>query len=122
MNKLQKILASKMKDLGGMDLAQEITEIFYGTDEARQAKKSFVSVFQKGNVPNDMPEFKVRGDQTLLDILQENGLVKSRGEGRRLVEQNGVKLDGETLTDPNMLLSEPGVLQIGKRRFLRIVT
>jgi tyrosyl-tRNA synthetase len=104
-----------------MELAQEITEIFYGAEEAKQAKQAFISVFQKGNVPDEMPEFKLEGDQTLLDILQNSGLVKSRGEGRRLVVQNGVKLDGETLTDPNMLLSEPGVLQVGKRRFLRIV-
>lgn len=104
-----------------MELAQEITEIFYGTEEAKQAKQAFISVFQKGNVPDEMPEFKLEGDQTLLDVMQDSGLVKSRGEGRRLVDQNGVKLDGETLTDPNMLLSEPGVLQVGKRRFLRIV-
>jgi len=104
-----------------MELAQEITEIFYGAEEAKQAKQAFISVFQKGNVPDEMPEFKLEGDQTLLDVMQNSGLVKSRGEGRRLVDQNGVKLDGETLTDPNMLLSEPGVLQVGKRRFLRIV-
>ena len=103
-----------------MDLAQEITEIFYGPEEAKRAKTTFISVFQKGNVPDDMPEYQLKGDQTLLDILQDSGLVKSRGEGRRLVDQNGVKLDGETLTDPNMVLNEPGVLQIGKRRFLRI--
>ena len=104
-----------------MELAQEITDIFYGTEEAKRARQAFISIFQKGNVPEEMPEFKVDGKQTLLDILHESGFVKSRGEGRRLVEQNGVKLDGETLTDPNMLLEDAGVLQIGKRRFLRIV-
>jgi len=104
-----------------MELAQEITDIFYGSEDAKQARQAFISVFQKGNVPDEMPEFKLAGDQSLLDVLQESGLVKSRGEGRRLVDQNGVKLDGETLTDPNMPLEVPGVLQVGKRRFLRIV-
>lgn len=104
-----------------MELAQEITDIFYGSEEAKRSRQAFISVFQKGNVPEEMPEFKVDGKQTLLDILQESGFVKSRGEGRRLVDQNGVKLDGETLSDPNLILKDAGVLQIGKRRFLRIV-
>lgn len=104
-----------------MALAQEISEIFYGPESALQAKQAFISVFQKGNVPDEMDEFVLTGKQSLLDVLQDGGLVKSRGEGRRLVDQNGVKLDGETLTDPNMVLAEPGVLQVGKRRYLRIV-
>lgn len=104
-----------------MELAQEITEIFHGKDKALEARKAFVRVFQKGDLPEDMPEFKYQPNQTVLDVLHESGLVKSRGEGRRLIDQKGVRLDGETLTDPNAILQHTGVIQIGKRRFLRIV-
>ena len=47
-------------------------------------------------------------------------MVNSRGEGRRLISQNGIRLDGETLTDPNQTFPHSGVLQVGKRRFLRV--
>jgi tyrosyl-tRNA synthetase len=67
-----------------------------------------------------MPEFTLVEGQTVLDVLSESGLVKSRGEGRRMIEQNGVRLDGETLTDPNAAFPHPGVLQVGKRRFLQV--
>jgi len=57
----------------------------------------------------------------VLDVLETSGMASSRSEGRRLVKQNGVKLDGEVLTDPNAVFPGEGVLQVGKRRFLRIV-
>lgn len=104
-----------------MDLAQEITEIFYGPEDAQAAKEAFVSVFQKGNVPDDMDEHQLQPEQTVLDVLEAAGLVNSRGEGRRLIKQNGVRLDGDTLTDPNAVLDQVGVLQVGKRRFLKLV-
>ncbi len=103
-----------------MNLAEEITDIFYGPDQAQQARKAFISVFQKGNLPEEMPEYRVEDGQTILDVLENSGMIKSRGEGRRLINQNGVKLDGETVSDPNLVLVESGVIQIGKRRFLKV--
>jgi len=47
-------------------------------------------------------------------------MVGSKSEGRRLLEQNGVRLDGETLSEPNQSFPHPGVLQVGKRRFIRV--
>ncbi|MCB2180166.1 tyrosine--tRNA ligase [bacterium] len=104
-----------------MELAQEITEIFYGVEEAQAAKEAFISVFQKGNMPDDMDEYQLKPDQTVLDVLDAAGLVNSRGEARRLVKQNGVRLDGETLSDPNEVMEKEGVLQVGKRRFLKLI-
>ena len=103
-----------------MNLAEEITDIFYGPDQAQQARKAFISVFQKGNLPEEMPEYRVEDGQTILDVLENSGMINSRGEGRRLINQNGVKLDGETVSDPNLVLVESGVIQIGKRRFLKV--
>ena len=104
-----------------MALAQEIVEIFYGEEEAAEAKQAFVSVFQKGNVPDEMPEYTLKGGESVLDVLADAGLVQSRGDGRRIVKQNGVRLDGETLTDPMAEFPGEGVLQVGKRRFLRVL-
>lgn len=104
-----------------MAIAFEIAEIFYGHAAAQDAQEAFVRVFQQGDVPEEMPEYALQAGQTLLDVLETTGLISSRGEGRRLVQQNGVRLDGETLTDPNQVLASSGVLQAGKRKFLRLV-
>ena len=69
-----------------MKLAQEIVEIFYGKDAAASARQEFISIFQKGNVPDEMPEFRVQDGQSVLDVLQSSGLVTSRSEGRRMVK------------------------------------
>jgi tyrosyl-tRNA synthetase len=104
-----------------MRLAEEITSIFYGSSEAAAARQAFIEVFQKGNLPEEMDQFVYQSGDSVLDVLERAGLVKSRGEGRRLVEQNGVRLNGETLSDPNAAFPGEGVLQVGKRRFLEIV-
>jgi tyrosyl-tRNA synthetase len=103
-----------------MKLAREIVEIFHNPEEATQAEAAFVRVFQKQKLPEDMPTYALQPGQTVLDVLQAGGLVNSRGEGRRLISQNGIRLDGETLTDPYQTFPHPGVLQAGKRRFLRV--
>jgi tyrosyl-tRNA synthetase len=104
-----------------MKLAQEVTEIFHGTEAAQRAEENFISVFQKGSLPDDIPTFKLHAGQTVLDVLLEGKLVNTKSEGRRLIEQNGVRLDGETLTNPNQVFPHAGVLQAGKRRFLKIL-
>jgi tyrosyl-tRNA synthetase len=104
-----------------MQLAREIVAIFHGEEAARQAEEAFVRVFQQHDLPAEMPDYRLQPGQNVLDVLESGGLVKTRSEGRRLVEQNGVRLDGETLTDPNQPFPHPGVLQAGKRRFLRVV-
>jgi tyrosyl-tRNA synthetase len=102
-----------------MKLAREIVEIFHDHQAANQAEENFVRVFQQGDLPEDMPEYSLKADQTVLDVLESSGMVKSRSEGRRLVTQNGIRLDGEVLNDPNQPFPHPGVLQVGKRRFTR---
>ncbi len=103
-----------------MKMAHEVTEIFYGEEAARRAEENFVNVFQKGGLPDEMPEFSLQAGKTVLDVLLEGNLVSSKSEGRRLLEQKGVRLDGETLTDPNQVFPHPGVLQAGKRKFIKI--
>jgi tyrosyl-tRNA synthetase len=106
-----------------MKLAREVTEIFHGAEAARLAEYNFISVFQKHHLPdeNNLPIFNLQPAHTVLDVLVEGKLVKSKSEGRRLVEQNGVRLDGETLKDANQIFPHPGVLQAGKRHSLKVV-
>ena len=78
-------------------------------------------VFQQGNIPDEMPEYRLQPGQTVLEVLVGSGLVDSKSDGRRMIEQNGVRLDGETLNDASQPFPHPGVLQVGKRRFIRVV-
>ncbi len=104
-----------------MKLAREIVEIFYGEEPAAQAEQAFVQVFQRGALPEDVPEYKLQAGQTVLDVMLGGNLVTSKSDGKRVLAQNGVRLDGEVLTDGNLAFPHPGVLQVGKRRYLRVV-
>lgn len=104
-----------------MKLAREITEIFYGAEAAEGAEAAFVRVFQQGAAPDEMPVYSLKAGQTVLEVLLDAGLVGSKSEGRRLIEQKGVRLDGMTLDDANQSFPQGGVLQVGKRKFVRVV-
>jgi len=103
-----------------MRLAREIVSIFYGEADAGAAEEAFVHLFQKKDIPDEMPEFALQPGQTLVEVLTAAGLVASKSDGRRMVEQKGVKLDGQVLEKFDALFPHPGVLQVGKRRFVRV--
>ncbi|MEW5829085.1 MAG: tyrosine--tRNA ligase, partial [Chloroflexota bacterium] len=103
-----------------MKLAREIVSIFYSDDEALTAEQAFVNLFQQGNLPDEMPEYALQTGQSVLEVLIASGMVASKSEGRRMVDQKGVRLDGETLEDPSAAFPHPGVLQVGKRKFVRV--
>lgn len=104
-----------------MKLASVIVGAFYSPAEAETAQKVFIETFQKGAVPDDVPTCKLVAGRTILDLLVEQGLAKSKSDGRRLLEQNGVKFEGETLNDANRVIEKEGVLQVGKRHFLKLI-
>jgi tyrosyl-tRNA synthetase len=103
-----------------MNLAREITSIFYSEDKAKNAENNFVNVFQKGDRPVEMETYQFQPGQTVLDVMLATRLVNGKNEGRRLIEQKGVRLDGETLLDASQPFPHPGVLQVGKRRFIDV--
>jgi tyrosyl-tRNA synthetase len=104
-----------------MKLAREIVTIYHSAEQAEGAETAFVRVFQRGGSPAEMPEYRPAPGERLLDVLVGGGLVASNSEGRRMLRQKAVRLDGEILNDPNQELDRSGVLQVGKRRFLRLV-
>jgi tyrosyl-tRNA synthetase len=104
-----------------MKLAHEIVSIYHSQAEADAAEQNFIRRFQQGSLPASIPTFHPQPGTSLLDILLQSGLVKSKSEGRRLCAQQGVRLDGIILNDPHALLMGGGVIQVGKRRFVRII-
>jgi len=103
-----------------MSLAFEVTCAFYGDGGAQAAKNDFVQKFQKKEIPDNISEYSLPASRNCLDVLVDSGLVSSNSEGRRMIKQNAVKLDGETIIDWNEDL-KPGVLQVGKRKFRKLV-
>jgi len=103
-----------------MQLAYGITNVFYGEKAAEDAQKQFVHTFQKGDTPEEMPEYYPGEEETLIDIMVGQKMAGSRSEARRLIDQNGVKVDGVTMSDPNSKPEPDSVLQVGRRKFLRI--
>ncbi len=103
-----------------MSLAREIVSIYHSDEAAALAEEAFKKVFQQNDIPDKIPEFALQPGQTVLDVLAAAALVASKSDGRRMIEQKGVKLDGEILEKFDDPFPHPGVLQVGKRRFVRV--
>ena len=112
-------------------LAFELTKLVHGEEEAQKAQESARALFSKGNAA-DMPTAELTeadlkdGAADILTVLQKSGLVKSRSEGRRAVEQGGVSVDGEKVNDIAMSYSADGlkngmVVKKGKKNFCKVV-
>ena len=103
-----------------MRISFEITSIFYGEAEAQKAQDAFVKTFRQKEIPDEMPEYEVQAGQTVLDVILAANMAASRSEARRLFDQRGVRLDGMTVERGDIAFPHPGVLQVGKRKFLRV--
>ncbi len=109
-----------------MKLARETVSIFHSDQAATEAEEHFKTVFQERELPPDMPIHRISAPQNVVDLLTETGLVRSKSEGRRLVQQGGVRLDGKKVADIDTSISPPDseaglILQVGKRRFVKLV-
>lgn len=104
-----------------MKLAREIVAIYHGQEEAEKAEAEFVRIFQEQGQPDEMDEYKFEKGQSVLDVLEGAKLVESRSQARRLLQQGAVRLDDQKLDDPHAEFPGAGVLQVGKRRFIRII-
>ncbi len=106
-------------------LARQLTSRFHGQDAALTAESNFEKVFQKGGVPDEIPEFICSGDQDipLPQLLFDASLVKSTSDGRRMIKQNAVSIDGDKVGDVHMVVAPQGeiLLKVGKRRFCRVI-
>jgi tyrosyl-tRNA synthetase len=107
-------------------LGRELVDRFHGAGQGQQAEENFVKRFKENEIPDEMPQVSyatVDCPVSLAKALTEAGLTKSNGEARRAIDQGGVKLNNEKVGNANLELTTAGeyIVQIGKRRFARIV-
>jgi len=107
------------------DLAKDLVERYYSSQQAKSAEATFDQIFVKKDVPDNMPSYNLSSKVNLIDILLSEKLISSKGEGKRLINQNAVKVDGEVCIDISQVISpskQDVIIKVGKRRFLRIVS
>ncbi|MGL4476605.1 MAG: tyrosine--tRNA ligase [Shewanella sp.] len=105
-------------------LAQEIIARFHDEAAAVKALDNFVARFQKGAIPDDIEEVTLSAPEgmAIANVLKDAGLVASTSDAMRMIKQGAVKMDGDKLDDPKLLLQAPlvCVLQVGKRKFAKV--
>jgi len=107
------------------ELGRELVARFHSQADAERAQQAFIARFQKGAMPDDMPELILKapdGRLPLPQLLKQAGLVPSTTEARRMVKQGAVRIDGERISDPDLCCQAgtDNVYQVGKRRFARV--
>jgi len=106
-------------------LAEEIVSRFHNESAGKQARENFIAQFQKGQMPENMPELeiKVGAGLQIATIIKSAGLCESTSEAYRMLQQGAVRINGEKIVDKNLLISEKEIiiLQVGKRKFAKII-
>jgi len=107
------------------ELAIDIVSQYYGTTAAEAAAEKEKAIHSGNELPSDTPEIKLAaGSYAVLDLLITIGAFASKGEARRMIQNNGVKINGKAVSDANMqLVMDNGIIvQTGKRKFYKLVT
>lgn len=107
-----------------LKLAYDITSEFHGKEKAEEACDNFINVFQKKNIPEEMPEIKIcETNLDIITIMNKYLNVKSRSEARRLINQNAVKYNNNIVTDPFMKIEvkKDDYFRIGKKKFYKVI-
>ncbi|MEK7620319.1 MAG: tyrosine--tRNA ligase [Patescibacteria group bacterium] len=105
-------------------LARAIVTQYFDEKEASAASDRFDQLFQKKEIPDEIPDHKISGPMSIVDVLVSSGLAKSKGDARRLIEGGGVKVDEVVVEDPEQVIQPTGegiVIQKGKRYFVRVI-
>ena len=103
-------------------LARTFVRMYHSQEAATAAEEEFDRIFVEKSIPDYIEEFTIIAPMTITVLIAEAKLASSKGEARRLVDQGGVSIDGERVTDPNALLPDKSefILKVGKRRFLKV--
>lgn len=101
-------------------LAYEIAKMYHGESEAEKAREKFTKLFQRKEIPDDIPEIAAEKDASLGDILVKNKIVASKSDFRRLVKSGAVDVDGTAIGDTCFTVGRTAVVKVGKKRFARI--
>ena len=101
-------------------LARSLVELYYDSDSALKAEDHFDEVIVNKSIPDDIPEFQIERETSLVDAVFFSKVVASKSEVRRLVKQGAVSVDGKKIDDASFSFRSGQVIKIGKRRFLKI--
>ncbi len=107
-----------------MELAYKLVKFLYNVSKAEEAKGNFIKQFQKNEIPDNIDEYKLSEPLKIADLMYLSKIVSSKAEAKRLIEGGGVRLKSEKIEDLNFLVTteyKNSVLQIGKRKFVRII-
>lgn len=110
-----------------MKLAKEVVKLYHGEEKALEAEQYFKSVFQKKNIPDDIAEMEVSMEESeeglffIPKIVTGLKLSPSTSEARRLLKQGGIKLNGEKVENDKIALQTGDIIQVGKRKFAKII-
>lgn len=128
MDEIRKLSALKDAEINEAKkvLAYEVTKIVHGEEEAKKAQDATEALFGSGKDLSNAPTIELKNsdlNRNFLDILVENKILKTKSEGRRLIEQNGMSLNDNKLKDVNYTVSEEtfGLLKIGKKKIYNII-
>ena len=105
------------------ELARAVVELYYDAETAKNAENYFNTVVVGKGIPDDIPEYTLSSEDQIINVIFNAGLLKSKGEARRMIKQGAVKLDGESITDIQATITPSGeqILKVGKRRFLKVI-
>ncbi len=103
-------------------LGRSLVELYYNKDLALQAEQHFDQVIVNKDNPDDMSEFSLKKDMKIIEVLHASDLVSSKSEARRLLNQGAIRIEGEKVSDVDMILSKGTeyIIKVGKRRFLKV--
>lgn len=106
-----------------MKLAFELVKFYHSTDLATKAEEYFTNTFSKKEIPDEMPEVSAGDGEVLSEVLVKNGVLSSKSEWRRLVEENAVHdlVNDTNISDVNMKVVGDLTLKIGKKKFVKVL-
>lgn len=103
-----------------LKLAFEIVKFYYSESDAQKAQDYFVKTFSEKQTPDVVPELEP-SDYNIVTVLIESGLSPSKSEARRVIKQNGVKVNKIVMDDPDKSVKKNDIIQKGKRFFVRVI-
>lgn len=107
-------------------LARKLVEMYHGSEAAKNAEEEFDNIFINKGLPDDIPEFKINSSTegiNIIDLLLAVNFAPSKGEARRLIQQGGVSIDGEKISDISaaVIIKSEKILKVGKRKFIKLI-
>jgi len=106
-------------------LARKLVEMYHSKEAAILAEEEFDNIFINKGIPEDIPEMKFDVDKmTIIDLIAHINFAPSKGEARRLIQQGGVSIDGNKVTDFSyeVIFDNEKILKVGKRKFLKLLS